>query len=419
MAATVTIDKAYFETLMRRAEFHVSGNDYSTPVDLLTVTIPKPDHDALLRLAGEYDRLRDALFRGGINAETLEVLINGAANAEERPLGTPALTDDESNGGVVFSRPAVSPGSLYPSHADRQSGRATLSKDGRGFLRAGNDGNVGVRKQSFDAASYASVDSLDKDDTFVDGNGQDQASRPQYAGRNERRTILLSNLSDRTSHQDVVGVIRGGVLLDIYMRGHERSASVSFVEGVAAQAFINYTKRNDIYIHGKRVEVRWSERQFILPNHVASKVAHNNATRNLLLRNVPDKVTEEGLRDDLEHIHNLVVIDITFRDHNAFVSLNSIHNGLFARTCMMSRTTYKGLKIEWFADECAEPLPRTPVAAKENAPPPAKRAMPVMNRFDLLNLDGSEDTSDDEVHGHARPPASGSVFDWGDTGVAV
>lgn len=74
----------------------------------------------------------------------------------------------------------------------------------------------------------------------------------QYA-RAEQRTVLVKNLSDRTTHKDIVDIIRGGAVLDIFLRSTERSASVSFIEGAAAQDFMNYVRRNDIYIHGKRV----------------------------------------------------------------------------------------------------------------------------------------------------------------------
>jgi hypothetical protein len=51
---TVTIDHVYFETLLRRAQFHSGGVDYSTPIHLPTVTILKQDHDSLLDSARQY-----------------------------------------------------------------------------------------------------------------------------------------------------------------------------------------------------------------------------------------------------------------------------------------------------------------------------------------------------------------------------
>lgn len=90
---------------------------------------------------------------------------------------------------------------------------------------------------------------LDKDD----GNlGMSRNERKRYA-REEKRTILVKNLSDRTTHLDIVQIARGGLVLDIYLRSNERNASISFVEGISAQKFMNYIKRNDVYIHGKRV----------------------------------------------------------------------------------------------------------------------------------------------------------------------
>ena len=69
----------------------------------------------------------------------------------------------------------------------------------------------------------------------------------------ERRTIFVKNVSDRATHKDLVDFVRGGLALDMYLRSHERSASISFVEGSAAQEFMSHVKRNDIYVHGKRV----------------------------------------------------------------------------------------------------------------------------------------------------------------------
>ena len=90
---------------------------------------------------------------------------------------------------------------------------------------------------------------FDKDDGFLLPS---RADRPSYA-RSEQRTILIKGIAERTTHKDIVSLVRGGTLLDVYLRSNERSASVSFVEGSAAQDFMAYAKRTDIYLHGKRV----------------------------------------------------------------------------------------------------------------------------------------------------------------------
>jgi hypothetical protein len=68
--------------------------------------------------------------------------------------------------------------------------------------------------------------------------------------KHAQRTILLTNLHERATHKDITGILRGGRLLDVYLR-NDRSAIVSFVEGAAE--FMNYVKRNDFYLHTKRV----------------------------------------------------------------------------------------------------------------------------------------------------------------------
>ena len=79
-------------------------------------------------------------------------------------------------------------------------------------------------------------------------------TKPHYA-RSEQRTITIKNLSDRATHQDIVDIIRGGPLLDVFLRPHDKMASVSFVEGAAAADFLHHVRRNDIYVHGKRVSL--------------------------------------------------------------------------------------------------------------------------------------------------------------------
>ena len=90
---------------------------------------------------------------------------------------------------------------------------------------------------------------LEKDDPYLTAL---HPERKRFV-KMEQRTIFVKNLSDRATHKDIINFVRGGLVLDLYIRSHERSASISFVEGSAAQDFMNHVKRKDIYLHGKRV----------------------------------------------------------------------------------------------------------------------------------------------------------------------
>lgn len=137
-----------------------------------------------------------------------------------------------------------------------------------------------------------------------------------------------------------------------------------------------------------QLEVTWNNRQFYIPYFVRMRV-ENGATRNLVIFKVHSNITESSIRQDLEHIHNLVVIDVKFKDGNAYIFTNSVHNALFARSCMASRVKYRGMKIGFFADECAAPLSRVSRHWKGQSPGLVTSAPTASahNRFELLSLD--------------------------------
>ncbi|KAL8935964.1 MAG: hypothetical protein Q9211_004423 [Gyalolechia sp. 1 TL-2023] len=367
MGTTVTIDKSYFETLLRRAEFHVSGKDFLTPLDLPTVSIPKVDHDNLI------------LIRGAQNT-------GGSPNGfygGQTGTGIGQYSNNQGPDPSTEINPSISKGAATPldfRHASK-SPFSKLIPDRKSHLQH-------PASSGYDEVYFP--DDVEKDESLsFHVPRSEQTSLPKM----DQRTIIFKNLSDRTTHQDIVNVVRGGLLLDVYVRSSDKSANVSFVHGTAAQEFMVYVKRNDVYIQGRRVAFAWGDRQYILPGHLANKIGIG-ATRNLVIRRIYPNFTEKRLRDDLDHIHNLVVVDISFANGDAYLSLNSIRSSLFARTCMMSRATYKGLHIEWYPDACALPLPKLSNAIKKDKAPLSKtNGNPMINRFQLLNMD--EDATED------------------------
>lgn len=145
---------------------------------------------------------------------------------------------------------------LYPSqgHQMRSSiGSGPPKVSSHQARRSFTGNNFSTARREGTNQPFNSEDWFVSDANREDGFSGNQAAEKHFYAKSEQRTICLRNLSDRSTHKDIVDVIRGGALLDIYLRASDRSASVSFVEGSAAQAFMYHAKRNDIYIHGKRV----------------------------------------------------------------------------------------------------------------------------------------------------------------------
>lgn len=61
------------------------------------------------------------------------------------------------------------------------------------------------------------------------------------------------------------------------------------------------------------------------------------ATRNLIIKRCSSSHTEDSIREDLDHIHNLVPVKIEFIGGDCYIQTNSVVCATFARTCMMSR----------------------------------------------------------------------------------
>lgn len=165
-----------------------------------------------------------------------------------------------------------------------------------------------------------------------------------------------------------------------------------------------------------QVEVSWNDRQFYMPPFVRAKI-NSGASRNIVLHNVNPNITEGLIRRDLDHIHNLIVVAVKFKNGNAYISTNSVHNALFARSCMMSRLTYKGMRIGFYPDECNQPLAKIPTGPKKDAQAGVKKPAGIPNRFQLLSLDGGDEDSDGS-EGMSGTRLSNSIH-WADNRVSA
>ncbi|ROW12113.1 hypothetical protein VMCG_00378 [Cytospora schulzeri] len=385
---TVTIDRSYFDTLVRRANFN-TDDAITNPV----LSIPKSEYDGLNHIAAKYANLRQNLLRGGVGEETIDLLSQDDATIEEqRATAAPAPTN--------MADPHVDVHPSVPPQAPVQDFRGV--RNGNGLDNYKPHSKAYGHVHTHEVPDWADVDAAEDDESDSGGGPVDdyqnpaynhQASMRPFYERQCARSILLTNLAEGVTHGDITEAVRGGQLLDIYMRP-DRAVTVSFLLASDARAFFDHVRRHDLYIRHKRVDVRWNDRQFILPGHVASKIGIG-ATRNLILRRCDPRFTEESIREDLDHIHNLVVIKVDFMGGSCYIKTNSVHNAMFARTCMMSRAKYKGCKIDWDSDECAQPFEQLTQAKSRKDNPPAKKTngKTMANRFHLLNLedDGDED----------------------------
>lgn len=398
MSSLVTVEKSYLESLIQRLSPSLRD---AVPLDLDSVTIPRSEYENLLQISVHFKKLKDSLLTGGLSQETLDILIYGG----ETPTPQPYQNTHEDTDTI--------PDPIYPKKPEPPAAPVADKEIETGY-RGYHRNHAHVERETFDD---------DEDAVFHGHDEKDEYDSSSKSGRSSavstgQRTVMIRGLPDRVTHHDITDAVRGGALLDIFLRAREHMASISFVEESAAQEFLHYVKQHGLYVAGKRVEALWSERQFYLPPYVRTKI-NNGATRNLMISNVNPNISEALIRRDLEHIHNLIVISVDYKNGNAYISTNSVHNALFARSCMMSRFSYKRMRISFYPDECADPFPKHHTIPKVDPPARVTKPAPVPNRFQLLSIEDSDDedynNDHDELTGR---PSLGSTH-WAESEITV
>jgi len=409
--SSVAVERRYLEPLPQRSESKPPPSPQQTkpPLDAETVTISKSEYEQLTCTSLHFNNLKDSLLKGGVSQETLDVLIYGLIHPPDNcnQNHTPSMTSAPS---TANSRPQRPPPTFAPR--DRRDTKKSNETASRETL---------LPETPVPQRTFSNDDSLGDDnsssDEKTDGRESLQPEQLPTASLGQH-TVVIRGFPERASYGDILKVVRGGALFQIFLKPRDRMASVSFVHPSAAQEFVNYIKRHDIYIQGKRVEVSWSERQFYLPPYVKAKI-DIGASRNLMICGVNPNISEVIIRRDLEHIHNLIIVDVQFNQGTAYISTNSIQNAMFARSCMMSRFMYKGMKINHYPDECAEPLPKVPTISRKDNPPPTKKAERLANRFQMLYMDGSGDSDDDENNAVTNCQFFDNSINWEKGSIAV
>lgn len=85
---------------------------------------------------------------------------------------------------------------------------------------------------------------------------------------------------------------------------------------------------------------------------------------------------------------------------------------------MMSRVTYKGMKIGFYPDDCAGPIPKVQAAPKNETAAPVKKVDPPVNRFQILSVDGADDSGDEDGEPASYASFGGGIR-WTDNSIAA
>ena len=89
----------------------------------------------------------------------------------------------------------------------------------------------------------------DYEDDIFDENMPAAGNTGHRSSAQSQGTLFFAGLSERTTYKDIVSIIKGGKVISSVLRNN--GALVTLATGAAE--FLAWSKRNDIYLQGKRV----------------------------------------------------------------------------------------------------------------------------------------------------------------------
>jgi hypothetical protein len=210
---------------------------------------------AQLRLTGDYQSLRNALIMGGADIDTLDILVN-APNAGTRK--DSVFADEKGKVERPESQPKqyVKPAVAAPISRVQNLSKVTSTPTSSN-ARATSNGHghsrqpTAWRPTTYDnSISNVAMDHDDEDD-LLDENMPASGNFDHQATVKWQGTLFFSGLSERTNYKDVISIVKGGKIISSVLRNN--GALVTLATGAAE--FLAWSKRNDIYLQGKRVSI--------------------------------------------------------------------------------------------------------------------------------------------------------------------
>ena len=204
-------------------------------------------------MAGDYQSLRNALIMGGADIDTLDILVN-STNADSRK--DSVLSDEQGKMGrpkspvKQYVRSTAKAPVSHVQDSNKLTSTPSSSNDRITFNDHGQPRQAAAwRPVNYDNSMPNEAMDNDYEDDVLDENMPVVGDSRSPSSTQSQGTLFFSGLSDRTTYKDLMSVVKGGKIISSVLRNN--GALVTYATGAAE--FLAWSKRNDIYLQGKRV----------------------------------------------------------------------------------------------------------------------------------------------------------------------
>nr|CAG8519366.1 14369_t:CDS:10 [Entrophospora candida] len=173
----------------------------------------------------------------------------------------------------------------------------------------------------------------------------------KYSTNIIRRTVYLGNLPPNVEVYKLINQIKVGPLESVKLHPDRICAFISFMNATLAKAFYDEATNNQIFYEGQELYVGWG-RLSAVPLDVQLAVEENNASRNVLLENLDDSITERILHRDLAEYGYIDTIQIIREKKIGLVHFWNISSAIRAVESLPSKYAYKRVKVDYAKDRC-------------------------------------------------------------------
>ncbi|KAG0277352.1 hypothetical protein BGZ95_006072 [Linnemannia exigua] len=172
------------------------------------------------------------------------------------------------------------------------------------------------------------------------------------AGSTGSRTVYLGNVSAESTIEDVLNLVRNGIVENARLLPEKSCAFISFLDSASANAFHYDATSRKLELAGQELRVGWGKPSPVPPQVL--QAVQQGATRNVFLGGVDESVTEQSLRADFSQFGTIDTIKVLREKSIAFVHFSNIGNAMKAIAALSQDSRYSRRRMNYGKDRCAK-----------------------------------------------------------------
>lgn len=209
------------------------------------------------------------------------------------------------------------------------------------------------------------------DDQAFPRQREDLFYTPSTGGSKHQRTVLISAIALSVNEQQLLGQVRGGILVQLQLlntstitKSPAKSALIEFYTHDAAVTYSTFRSHHPLFFDGMQASVQLlPTATWPMPKLVRNAIELWQYSRSMEVCNLPSGVNMGALRRDLCVTPEMrwagLEVMASFGDEgNRTLMLRfvAVKFAVSASRLLNTSYKYKGCKIQWLPDPCAQPL---------------------------------------------------------------